>query len=191
MRFIVFVSSMTQCLRQNTFRTKPIIESILPQTEKENQKMLRQERWYLFPAISFSCIFLLISGTATRQCLEINGKAQWTQPDLSLCVSPTFHAFSVDADKLAEAEEVTADALNNITSGIGEAVTNKNRKRLYAGDLTSASITVNKLATLVQKVNPDITNLGSITEVTICFFWVHATFKPFSHAKLRFCTVFL
>ncbi|KAL4230183.1 hypothetical protein ACF0H5_010568 [Mactra antiquata] len=107
------------------------------------------------------------NGTATRRCIEVNGKAQWSQPDLSLCISPQFQAFSVDADNLSDAKEVTTSALVNITSGIGKAVNNKNRKRLYAGDLSSASNTVSKLAPLVKKVDADINHLGSITERSV------------------------
>lgn len=106
------------------------------------------------------------AGTATRQCLSNKNKPVWAQPDLSRCVSPEFDRILTDVDTLMEAESVTLDALTNITNGVQEIIRQKTGKRMYAGDLTVATDTVEKVTRLVKRVNGERDVLENIAKVS-------------------------
>ncbi|XP_060583173.1 cadherin EGF LAG seven-pass G-type receptor 2-like, partial [Ruditapes philippinarum] len=93
------------------------------------------------------------NGTATRKCNSKEDTPLWAQPDLSLCVSPDFSQLLTDVGTLLEAEEVTSDAILNITSVVQESIKQNGKKRLYAGDLAVATDTVEKVSSLVKKVD--------------------------------------
>jgi hypothetical protein len=71
-----------------------------------------------------------------------------------------------------EAEEVTSDAILNITSVVQESIKQNGKKRLYAGDLAVATDTVEKVSSLVKKVDSSEEELIGIAKASHAPFYI-------------------
>lgn len=69
---------------------------------------------------------------------------------------------------------MTSDAVLNITSVVRESIKQNGKKRLYAGDLGVAADTVEKVSSLVKKVDSSEKELLSIAKV--CRYPFHIKF---------------
>lgn len=97
------------------------------------------------------------NGTAVRRCLindtAIKNNPVWSQPDLSLCVTPELNNIASDISLLLKEQNVKSNDIVNITTRIYDALTSTNNTTIYAGDLSIATDTARHIAALIKKVN--------------------------------------